>query len=190
MVMDKTTAFTAPFRLINHGAAGAINYSTGGTFVGETLHHAGKGIDRQFEAVSYLARPGRDDARWLGDVAIYEVIIGHRTDEFMKLAYKPQYQTGTPTLIGPAQIKQGHLLRRGGHTWRLQVRAVDEVGAVVTTKPSVYIPHAFVAQVGPTVWDEGQMHLQATVMTIVCLNDSSGTPYYEDIPANLPTVSA
>lgn len=190
MAMDKTTIFTAPFKLINHGSSGAVNYSTGGTSVGLALHHAAKGVDRQIEVESYMTRPGADDARWIADVVTIDVIIGQRTDEFMKMAYKPQYQSGTPTLIGAAQIKPGHLIRRGGHTWRLQIRAVDEDGAVVTTKPSVYIPHGFVAGIGPTLWDDGEEHLKATVLTILCLNDSSGVPYYEDIPANLPTVSS
>ncbi len=190
MAMDKTTILTVPYALINHGSSGAVNYSTGGTDVGEVLHHAAKGLERQVEVVSSQKYPGADDGRWLADVTIFDVIIGQRTDEFMKAAYKPQYQSGTPTLIGAAQIKPGHLLRRGGHTWRFQVRAIDADGAVVTTKPSVYIPHGFVGAVGPTVWDDGEHHLQATVLTILCFNDSTGVPYYEDIPANLPVVSA
>lgn len=189
MAMDKTTVFTAPFKLINHGSSGAVNYSTGGEDVGMALHHAAKGLEREIEVVSYQARPGVDDARWISDTALFEVIIGQRSDEFMKAAYKPQYQSGTPTLIGPAQIKAGHLLRRSGHTWRFQIRAVDEDGTAVTTKPHVYIPHGFVGSVGPTVWDDGQKHLRATVLTILCFNDSSGVPYYEDIPDNLPEVS-
>lgn len=190
MAMDKTTMFSAPFKLLNHGTSGAINFSTGGTNVGEVLHHAAKGLQRLTTQVGYQARPGADDGRWFADVAMLEVIIGQRTDEFMKLAYKPQYQTGQPTLVGAAQIKPGHLLRRGGHTLRLQIRAVNADGTVDTTKPCIYIPHGFVAAVGPTVWDVGELHLQATVLTIQCYNDSTGTPYYEDIATSLPAVSS
>lgn len=192
MAMDKTTIFSAPFKLINHGASGAINYSTGGTAVGEVLHHGVKSLDRIGEFVTrQIHGPVPWDYAWMQDVMLYEVIIGQRTDEFMKLAYRPQYQSGTPTLIGPAQIKPGHLVRKGGKTYRLQVRAVDAAGAVVTTKPSVYIPYAFVVQVGATVWDVGELHLQATVLTIAAFVDETDLcTYYEDIPANLPTVSS
>lgn len=190
MAMDKTTVFAAPAKLINHGASGAINFSTGGNTVGELLHYTIKGVERMVEVLPRQDSPGAWDGRWLGDVATLEVIVGQRTDEFMRLAYKPQYQSGTPTLIGAAQLKRGHLLKKGGHTWRLQVRAIDDAGVADTTKPHIYIPHGFVARIGPTVWDVQGEHLAATLLTILCFNDSSGTPYYEDIPASLPAVGA
>lgn len=192
MAMDKTTIFAAPFKLINHGASGAVNYSSGGTHVGEVLHHATKGLDRIGEFVTRpIHGPVPWDFAWLADVALFEVIIGQRTDEFMKQAYRPQYQTGTPTLIGTPQIKPGHLVRKGGYTHRLQIRPVVAAGTIDDTKPSVYIPYGFVVQVGATVWDEGELHQSATILTIAAfVDESTNAPYYEGTTADLPVVAA
>lgn len=194
MALDTTTPHVTPFALVDHGASGASDFTSGGTNLGLVLSHALVNYAREGEV---LTRPGVSgivpwDYRWLGDVATLQVVLGLRTSDVLKLAHRPKWvSSNSGLLLGADQLKKGRRMRAAGYATRLQIRAMNDAGAAaVSTRPHLYLPKAICIGVEARQWSRKDSLLEAAVLTILGFTDDDDTPpFYEGDPASFPSLT-
>lgn len=193
MALDTTNMHATPFKLFNHGASGASNYTSAGTDMGEVLSIAPVGFDIAMEQITkQTSGVHLWDGRALGVNVTLEVILGQRSSDVLKLMHRQHWASANSgLLLGVPQVKLGHLVKSGGYTTRLQVAPMnDTMAARITTRAHLYFPNAYCIAVGPRQFARSGRYLEAAVMTIVAYwNDTLGTNFYEGDPATFPSLT-
>lgn len=188
MTLTTTKLLVSRFRLIDHGATGAVDYEDGGKDLGQAVSHAVVGLERVMEHVT-SPRTGAtwSDGSQVGENLIFEIVLGHRSADVLKLAHRARYDSTKTLLLAQTIAKPGHLVKKAGLTTRLQVRPViDQNSDIRVDMPHLFIPHAYCIAIGPRQYNEREHMMEGTVLTIVGYTDSAGVTHYEGDPYDFP----
>lgn len=193
MALETSNPHVTPFRLIDHAASGTSNYTTGGTDLGPVLSHAVVGRQLETELV-YKQTAGRNpvDVRPLGVVETVEVVLANRSSNVLKLIHPWHWAaTNSGLLIAGNQVGWGRRAKANGKTTRLQIAPMnDDLSARITTRPHTFYPYVFCIDSGPRQYNLHGKFLDATVLTLLALWDTSaGTNSYEGDPADFPALT-
>lgn len=198
MALDTTNPIVSQFRLIDLGASGTVvgGYDTGGSDLGHVLSHGAVGMLRDMEnEVKQTSGTHWVDGNFHGENLVFEVVLGQRSSDVLKLGWNPHWLASNSGLLNSApQIALGHGVKRAGRCTRLLVRPVKQgvnPKALVIDKarPALLLPYAYCIKVGAVQYSEHGKMLEAAVLTVVSYWDAvNGLNRYWGDPDTFPDI--